>query len=244
MILAAALAAATGVARAELLAWWPLDSAASAPGRDAAPAGRHRLQFVGGAGEMGEGRLPGSLAWSTAGGDFALIEEFPATAAFSFVVWVKREAVGGEKADELATIVRLGERNQAGWALYVAPSGNWTAYAYGAQARKLDAKVAAKPGEWTHVALTFAPASAGSGAGESVGVLSLYVNGRLANKGEFGVARDGATAPLALGARHYNGNASWLFPGQISQAAVWDEALPSTLIAELARGRAPGDSAP
>lgn len=240
-LLALALFTSSGIARAELLAWWPLDSPSSAPGADAAPGARHRLQFLGGSGELTDGLLPGALAWTTAGGDSAHAASFPATTAFSFSVWVKRDPGTSGGSDQLATIARLGERNNSGWALYVGATGTWTAYAYGAQARKLDSKTAATRGAWTHLAVTFAPAAAASApATETTGLLCLYVNGRLANKGEFAIGRDGDTLPFMLGARHYNGVASWPFAGQISQVAVWDEAVPASLVAELAKGRSPG----
>lgn len=237
-LIAVALLAGAGSARGELLAWWPLDSAAAAPGADAAPGSRHRLEFAG-SGELADGRSAGVLAWTTAGSDSALVPEFPVSEAFAFSAWVRLEA---DADDQLGTVVRLGERNSSGWALYVGAGGNWTAYAYGAQARKLDSKVAAKAGQWTHLALTFEPSV--SGAGESTGLLSLYVNGRLANKGEFTIGRDGAAAPLMLGARHANGSASWHFSGQVAQVALWDEAIPASLAAELARGRSPGAGLP
>lgn len=240
-LLALAIFASSASARAELLAWWPLDSPSSAPGADAAPGSRHRLQFLGGSGELTDGLLPGALAWTTAGGDSALTASFPVTKAFSFSAWVKREAGSAGGGEQLATIARLGERNNSGWALYVGAGGTWTAYAYGAQARKLDSKTAAAPGAWTHLAVTFTPGAAGAaGSAETTGLLCLYVNGRLANKGEFAIGNDGSTLPFMLGARHYNGAASWPFAGQIAQVAVWDEAIPASLVAELAKGRSPG----
>lgn len=236
-LLVTTLLAGAAAARGELIAWWPLDSAAVTPAADAAPGTRHRLIFAG-SGELSDGRSADTLAWSTTGGDSALVAEFPATTAFSFSAWVRLETASADS--QLATVARLGERNSSGWALYVGAGGTWTAYAYGAQARKLDSKVIAKPGEWTHLALTFAPATPATGAGESTGLLSLYVNGRLANKGEFSIAREAGTSPFMLGARHANNAASWPFGGQIAQVAVWDEVIPSSLAVELAKGRSPG----
>lgn len=228
---------ATMEGRAELLAWWPFDTAKS-PGRDASPRGQEPLVFLSGAGELVEGREPGALAWSTAGVDFGLQKEFPMTRAFTFSTWVRREP--GQPGGQTETVVRLGDRNQAGWAVYVGDNGNWTVYAYGAQTRRLDSRVVAAAGAWTHLAVTFAPVGAAEPGALMEGRLCLYVDGRLANEGVFriGVADD--LAPLMLGARYVKGAISWPFHGQISQAAVWDEPLPPSVVGDLAKGVTPG----
>jgi hypothetical protein len=228
----------TTEARAELLAWWPFESAEKAPGRDAAPGGRSPLVFRSGAGEFVEGREPGVMAWNTAGVDFASQAAFPVTPAFSFASWVRREP--GQDGGHLETIARLGERNSAGWAVYVGENGNWFVYAYGVETRRLDSRTAAAPGAWTHLAVTFAPKGGSSKGQERGGTLSLYINGRLANQGEFQIGVEAPTAPFVLGARLVKGAASWPFRGQISQAALWDEVLPPSIVADLAKGASPG----
>lgn len=225
-------------ARAELLAWWPLDTAETPPGRDAAPGGRIPLVFRSGAGELVQGREPGKLAWSTAGVDFASQATFPFTPAFSFAAWVRRDAGAG--AGQMETIARLGERNSAGWAVYVGDNGNWTVYAYGSQTRRLDSRVAAAPGVWTHLVVTFSPVGAAESGAETAGKLCLYVNGQLTNQGEFRIGAGEATAPLMLGARYVKGATSWPFTGQLGQVAVWDEPLPPSVVADLAKGVSPG----
>lgn len=66
------------------------------------------------------------------------------------------------------------------------------------------------------------------------------MNGRLANEGEFRISVAEDVAPLMLGARYVKGAMSWPFHGQVSQAAVWEEPLPPSVVAALAQGVVPG----
>ncbi|MFH9292839.1 LamG domain-containing protein [Streptomyces sp. NPDC017520] len=88
--------------------------------------------------------------------------------------------------------------------------------------QRVESKRPAVPMVWTHLAGVFDAVN---------NTISLYVNGELQGTTPFTTAW-AATGPLQIGRVHWSSVYSDYFPGVIDEAAVWQEALTDTQVAE------------
>ncbi|MBC7926956.1 MAG: LamG domain-containing protein [Bryobacteraceae bacterium] len=85
----------------------------------------------------------------------------------------------------------------------------------------LEGKANFKPGTWNQVVVT-----------RSHGVLSLYVNARLAGRTSIGTL-SAAVRPILIGARNISDGRNLSMGGSIDEVGLWNRALSNTEISQL-----------